>query len=544
MLNVFGNSSFYLNMQDREEGSQETGGIEPANETKRSSRNLSEKRRRDRFNILVQELAGIVAPEDGRKLEKTAVLELAISYLRKNQSQLRSLPRGGKDGIAVNSWQPSFTADPEFNLIVSDALDSFTIAIENDGNILHASDSVLPLLGYLCDELIGTSLFSYLNEEDALKVWSQLAVIAQNGDKTDLLAKGNLTFVFLMKCGRFYSRSSCQLVRCNVAVIDQCDDKKTPNCLVFVGKVGHPQPNRILTTSDCPQKEFSYRLTMDWKYVYIDHRAASVVGFLPFEVLGTSFYSYCGPGDVFNIAQYHKFLIRVGKVTTCYYRHLTKGQSWVWLQSSCYISYNQWNSKPETITCTATAVSFDEVCLNQTKTLQRDRERFARILSRSGSDSASLDNWASSPPDPFAEPSDLQDGTTAEKQKENVFNPRLFTRLLQTPSDQLIDVLDNQSTSSVVEMESDDEQNEDLLWLENIKIPPGLSSVQVATHLRLQEEYKKIAEQIRRQERQLKTIKKLIEWSNWLLALDSNFGVFGGESSVDSEASSSVASSS
>ena len=539
-------------MEDDEEGSQRTGGTEAANETKRlkrSSRNLSEKRRRDRFNVLVQELAGIVSLEDGRKVDKTAVLELALSYLRKHQSQQRSLASSSRYNSTVN-WQPSFTTDPEFNLILSDALDSFTIAIENDGNILYASDSVLSLLGYLCDELIGKSLFSYVNEDDALKIWSQLAVISRRGDTTEALANDNLPFVFRIKCGRFYSRSSCQMVRCNVAVIRQSDDEKRPQCLVFVGKVGHPLPNKIVTASDCSHKEFSYRLTMDWKYVYIDHRAPSVIGFLPFEVLGTSVYEYCCPEDVLNIAQYHKFLIRVGKVTTCYYRHLTKGQSWVWLRSSCYVSYNQWNSKPETVSCTATVVSFDEVCLNQTETLQRDRERFTRILSRSGSDPESRNTWALSPVDPFEEPSDLQDGTTAENQNENmrtVFNPRLFTRLLQTPSDQLIDILDNQSTStcSDVEMESDKgEQNEDLLWLENITIPPGLSSEQVETHFRLQEEYKKIAEQIRRQERQLKTIKKLIEWSRLLLALDSNFGAFGRESSVDSEAMPSVTSAS
>ena len=537
-------------MKDDEESSKGTGRTEPeANETKRpkrSSRNLSEKRRRDRFNVLVQELERIVSPEDGRKLEKTAVLELAISYLRKHQSQLRSLPRGSTSRSSL-SWQPSFTPDPEFNLIVSDALDSFTIAIENEGNILYASDSVLSLLGYLCDELTGTNLYSYLNEDEALKVWSQLAVIVNNGDK---IANTNPTVGFRMKCGRFYSRRPCQVVTCNAAVIRQCDEEKSPNCLVLVGKVGHPQRNRIVTTSDCTQTEFSYRLTMDWKYVYIDQRAPSVIGFLPFEMLGTSVYEYCCPEDVFNIAQYHKVLIRVGKVTTCYYRHLTKGQTWVWLRSSCYISYNQWNSKPETITCTATAVSFNEVCLNQTETLQRDRERFTRILSRSGSDSASIKSWASgSPPELFEEPSDLQNGTTTENQKENmrtVFTPDLFTRLLQTPSDQLINVLDNERNQGDVEMEVpvDDEQNEHLLWLENIKIPKGLSSEQVATHLRLQEEYKKIAGQISQQERQLKKIKKLIEWSKLLLALDSNFGVFGGELSVDSDASSSVASTS
>lgn len=523
-------------MKDGEEQvSHRTGRSEP-NETRRSSRNLSEKRRRDRFNILVQELAGIVSPEEGRKLEKTAVLELAISYLRKHQSQQL---RGSRAGSALN-WQPSFTTDPEFNLILTDALDSFTIVIENDGTILYASHTVLSLLGYLCDKLVGTSLFSYLNDDEALRVWSQLAVIVPKGDKTGVPSNTS-TFAFRMKCGRFCSRSSYQMIHCNAAVIRPSSGEKTLNCFVLVGKVTHPQPNRIITSSDSAEKEFSYRLTMDWKYIYIDHRAPSIIGFLPFEVLGTSIYEYCGPEDVLNISQYHKFLICVGKVTTCYYRHLTKGQSWVWLRSSGYVSYNQWNSKPESISCTAKVVSFDEVCLHQTETIQRDREHFTKVLSRRGTDSASLSSWALTPPDPFEVASELQDGNTAENQKENektVFNPRLFTLLLQTPGDQLLDVLDDQNITSGddVEMESNDAQNEDLLWLENITIPPGLTSVQIATHLKLQEEYKKIAEQIRKQERQLKIIKKLIEWSRLLLDLDRNFGVFGGESSVDSEA--------
>ena len=85
-------------------------------------------------------------------------------------------------------------------------------------------------------------------------------------------------------------------------------------------------------------------------------------------------------------------------------------------------------------------------------------------------------------------------------------------------------------------MESDEEPNEHLVWLESVKIPPGLSSVQIAMHMKLQEEYKKIAQQIRQQEKQLKTIRKLIEWSRLLLELDRSFGTFEvEESSVDSE---------
>jgi len=535
-----------MNWRDGEEqGSQGAGRSEP-NETRRSNRNLSEKRRRDRFNILVQELAGIVSPEEGRKLEKTAVLELAISYLRNHQSQqLKSVPRAGRTGGALN-WQPSFTTDPEFNLILTDALDSFTIVIENDGTILYASHSVLSILGYLCNELVGTSLFSHLSEDEALRVWSQLAVIVPKSDKTGVSSNSS-TFPFRMKCGRFFSRNSYQMIRCNAAVVRPSIGEKTLNCFVLVGNVTHPQPNRLITSSDSTDKEFSYRLTMDWKYIYIDHRAPSIIGFLPFEILGTSVYEYCGPEDVFNISRYHNFLICVGKVTTCYYRHLTKGQSWVWLRSSAYVSYNQWNSKPESITCTAKVVSFDEVCLNQTETIQRDREHFTKVLSKRGTDSVSLSSWALTPTDPFEEAPDLQGGPTGVSQRDDekgVFNPRLFTLLLRTPGDQLLDALeDNKITSGDdVEMESNDTQNEHLLWLENITIPAGLSSAQIETHLKLQEEYKKIAEQISKQERQLKIIKKLIEWSRLLLDLDRNFGVFGGESSVDSEASSSVTS--
>ena len=68
---------------------------------------------------------------------------------------------------------------------------------------------------------------------------------------------------------------------------------------------------------------------------------------------------------------------------------------------------------------------------------------------------------------------------------------------------------------------------------DNVEIPSGLSSVQLTTHFKLVKEYQKIAEQIRKQERQLKMIRKLIEWSSLLLEFDSNFRLTG-DSSADS----------
>lgn len=517
-------------------------------ELKRSSRNLNEKKRRDRFNILVQQLAGIVSPEDERKLDKTTVLQHAITFLRSHQSRTRSVPETSR--LTTTGWQPSFTSDGEFNLILLEALESVVLVIGWDGQIMFASQSVLPLLGYLPNELEGTTLFGYMEESDAVSIWSRLLSDVDHDEKTALTAEKN-SFQFRLKCGRLFSKISLKVVDCKATVItkpvaNREDHDPNSKLIVIVGKVEQPQPNRTVITSDCQHKQFSYRLTMDWKYVYLDHRASSIIGFVPFEVLGTSFYEYCSPDELFNIAQYQRILIRLGKVTTCYYRHLTKGQSWVWLQSCCYISYNQWNSKPESITCTATVVDFEEVCAKQAKTLQHDREHFKRIISRNGNGSVSpIGSWPSSPVSasddhemtkqqlPFEQQIAVE--SPARNQKENrrsIFMPQFLKSLMKTPSDQLMEILTTQS-----EVGFDSDNNEHLAWLENIKLPSSLTSVQLTTHQKLLEEYKKIAEQLRKQERQLKMIRKLIQWSSLLLEVGSNFGLAGG-SSVDSEASS------
>ena len=466
-----------MNVKDDEgEGD---GGEE--SELKRSSRNLNEKKRRDRFNVLVQEIAEIVLPENERKLDKTTVLKRALNFLQNHQSHIRSAPRPSRHS-ASTKWQPSFVTDGEFNLILLEASNSFTLATESNGKITFASQSVLPLLGYRPEQMQGTSLLGYLHEDDALRILPLLSSV----EKKTLPSEGE-SFQLRIKCGNFYSRNTYQVVECKTTFISQ------QNCIVIVGKVHYPQPNKIVVTSDSQCRQFSYRLSVDWKYVYLDHRASSIIGFLPFELLGTSFYDYCSPEEVFNISQYHKVLIGRGQVTTCYYRHLTKGQSWVWLQSCCYISYNQWNSKPESTTCTATVVHFDEVCANQSKIIQRDREHFKQFFSNGENDAISTtpsqghSTSLCAPEEPedqqidFIPQESVDEATMSSEHNKNrkvSLSPSLLSCLIKTPSDQLIEVLSNHSG-----LDSEEEvKSSELEWLDNVEIPSGLSSVQLTTH--------------------------------------------------------------
>lgn len=93
--------------------------------------------------------------------------------------------------------------DFEFNLILIDVLDFFIIVIESDGIILYVLYIVLLILGYFCDELVGMRLFSYMCEDEVLRVWLYLVVIVLKSDKIGIFFNSSF-FLFCMKCGCFY----------------------------------------------------------------------------------------------------------------------------------------------------------------------------------------------------------------------------------------------------------------------------------------------------------------------------------------------------
>ena len=79
-----GNRSNSMSMSDNLDDDDEK------DESKRKSRNLSEKKRRDQFNMLITELGSMVT-QNNRKMDKTTVLKTTISYLKQqNEMSQRS----------------------------------------------------------------------------------------------------------------------------------------------------------------------------------------------------------------------------------------------------------------------------------------------------------------------------------------------------------------------------------------------------------------------------------------------------------------------
>lgn len=78
--------------------------------------------------------------------------------------------------------------------------------------------------------------------------------------------------------------------------------------VIFVGtsRIQKPQLIREMSIIGNTKNEFTSRHSLEWKFLFLDHRAPPIIGFLPFEVLGTSGYDYYHFDDLEKVVLCHE----------------------------------------------------------------------------------------------------------------------------------------------------------------------------------------------------------------------------------------------
>uniref|UniRef100_A0A4W5PFE6 Circadian locomoter output cycles protein kaput n=1 Tax=Hucho hucho TaxID=62062 RepID=A0A4W5PFE6_9TELE len=355
------------------------------------SRNKSEKKRRDQFNVLIKEL-GTMLPGNTRKMDKSTILQKSIDFLRKH----KEIAAQSESSEIRQDWKPPFLSNEEFTQLMLEALDGFFLAIMTDGNIIYVSESVTSLLEHLPSDLVDQNLLNFLplvEHSDVYKALSSHILEGEALTPEDLKTKNQLEFCchmlrgtidpkeppvyeYVKFIGNFKSLNNVPNSTRNglEGVIQRSLRPAFEDRVCFIATVRlrliyHRLHISEMCTVEEPNEEFTSRHSLEWKFLFLDHRAPPIIGYLPFEVLGTSGYDYYHVDDLETLAKCHEHLMQYGKGKSCYYRFLTKGQQWIWLQTHYYITYHQWNSRPEFIVCTHTVVSYAEVRAEQRREL-------------------------------------------------------------------------------------------------------------------------------------------------------------------------------
>uniref|UniRef100_A0A3Q3G7A7 Circadian locomoter output cycles protein kaput n=1 Tax=Labrus bergylta TaxID=56723 RepID=A0A3Q3G7A7_9LABR len=358
---------------------------------KRVSRNNLEKKRRDQFNGLIKEL-GTMLPGNTRKIDKSTILQKSIDFLHKH----KEIAAQSESTEIRQDWKPPFLSNEEFTQLMLEALDGFFLAIMTDGNIIYASESVSCLLEHLPSDLVDQNVLNFLPKGEQSEVYKALSSHTVEGETLSpeyLKTKNQLEFCCHMLRGtmdpkeppvyeyvKFIGNFKVlnNVPNCNRNGFDGVIQRSLHSafeeqvCLIATVRLAKPQFIKEMCTVEEPNEEFTSRHSLEWKFLFLDHRAPPIIGYLPFEVLGTSGYDYYHVDDLETLAKCHEHLMQYGKGKSCYYRFLTKGQQWIWLQTHYYITYHQWNSRPEFIVCTHTVVSYAEVRAEQRRELGMD----------------------------------------------------------------------------------------------------------------------------------------------------------------------------
>uniref|UniRef100_A0A1A8HIU0 Circadian locomoter output cycles protein kaput n=1 Tax=Nothobranchius korthausae TaxID=1143690 RepID=A0A1A8HIU0_9TELE len=375
---------------DRDDSSIFDGLIEEdeKDKAKRVSRNKSEKIRRDQFNVLIKEL-GTMLPGNTCKMDKSTILQKSIDFLHKH----KEIAAQSESTEIRQDWKPPFLSNEEFTQLMLEALDGFFLAIMTDGNIIYVSENVTSLLEHLPSDLVDQNLLNFLPMGEHSEVYKALSSQVREGEMLTpdyLKTRNQLEFCCHMLRGtidpkeppvyeyvRFIGnfKSLTKVPNCTGNGFDGVIQRSLHSafedkvCLVATVRLAKPQFIKEMCTVEEPNEEFTSRHSLEWKFLFLDHRAPPIIGYLPFEVLGTSGYDYYHVDDLETLAKCHEHLMQYGKGKSCYYRFLTKGQQWIWLQTHYYITYHQWNSRPEFIVCTHTVVSYAEVRAEQRREL-------------------------------------------------------------------------------------------------------------------------------------------------------------------------------
>lgn len=376
-------------------------------DNKRRTRNRNEKKRRDQFNVVVDELLSLVGQGGKKKMDKALVLQATIEMVKKHKG-FKCQTNSDK----MNTAKPPFLEAAEYCQLLLEVIDGFILVVEMDDCIGYVSETVTTALGHDPAFMTGKSIYSLLHPRDHFLVRSVLRESAlskhrhfDRGQMESCIKFSCHVSNFSLDLGDHQTYKYCKVAGC----MKSCLTTVPPGAAefyLFVVRAMNPALSKDLAFVDESSCEFTSRLSLEWKFLHMDHKASSIIGYFPFEVLGTSGYDYCHHGDLEDLLACHRKLVLYGETTSDYYRFLTKGHRWIWLKTHHYISYNQWNSKPEFVVCVSSAASNIHVA--------RERTRMADLLKqRSNRQNASVNSMSSWAPGD----TDLEDDVEAFREK-------------------------------------------------------------------------------------------------------------------------------
>ncbi|XP_046806204.1 protein single-minded isoform X1 [Lucilia cuprina] len=353
---------------------------------KEKSKNAA-RTRREKENAEFFELAKLLPLPSAitSQLDKASIIRLTTSYLKMRQV----FPEGLGEAWGSSPAMQRGSTIKELGSHLLQTLDGFIFVVAPDGKIMYISETASVHLGLSQVELTGNSIYEYIHNYDQdemnailslqphmyqnpdafinslhLTQTNPASIGSPNGNTNYGVAGGDRGCHTIEIEKHFFLRMKCVLAKRNAGLttsgykVIHCSGYLKARIYPDYGDgqggyiqnlglvaVGHSLPTSAITEIKLHQNMFMFRAHMDLKLIFLDARVAQLTGYEPQELIEKTLYQYIHVQDIVNMRISHQILLYKGQVTTKYYRFLTKGGGWVWVQSYATLVHNSRSSR-------------------------------------------------------------------------------------------------------------------------------------------------------------------------------------------------------
>eukprot|EP00124_Ichthyophonus_hoferi_P002671 Ihof_evm3s192 gene=Ihof_evmTU3s192 len=313
----------------------------PAKMTQRykESHKTTEKLRREKINISLERLSGLVPQCRTRlsKQDKLSILSQTVNYIRAIRQDIKHLPENPTAQVPEEGKSRNFP-DQEWRRLLLENMEDLLHVCTDQGVIVTILPSCREVLGYEPEELINHNLSSLLHAHDREYVMNIIAEKANHFDYVARYQKKNQEYVWLAVKGRW---ETLKLHKSFMVGVGRRYESLMP-------------PGEDLGNTN--YAEYLAKYTLNGRCTYIDMNVRAILGFTPEEYFRkplTELFHHDELGQIWDSA---KGFMDDATQFVVTHRLMTKGGRYRWVETTMWPFINPVSHKPEFFfgkTCTA-----------------------------------------------------------------------------------------------------------------------------------------------------------------------------------------------
>ncbi|XP_057313921.1 circadian locomoter output cycles protein kaput-like isoform X2 [Hydractinia symbiolongicarpus] len=276
----------------------------------------------------------MLLPDKMKQFDKATVLQMTIDFLRKYSGE-------GK------SSKSFYLQCDEIGQLMTQILNGFVMVISEDAKFVYAADVIENILGMKPAALMGKTVHSVVHKDDQSKLLKEILSGCSNESRRSSAAfdsanKDTILLDFRICVEKEGLPTEYRPLSCigKWHYFEKLGESEYESKqLVLLACLNTEELHEVVSTDTT--MSFSSKHSLDGSFIFADHECSGITGYLPYELLGKSIYSFVHDNDISYLCDAHKEITKSSDAIQVFFRFRSKGNDWLLFKVECKMVANK-----------------------------------------------------------------------------------------------------------------------------------------------------------------------------------------------------------